>query len=317
MWTSAYYNHWDYWKLYHKVTFDGINKLILVNDGVTSLDVQIDIYSSWKEWILLDDYINAKYEQALTTVGGEPTIENQKLDVTYFLINGWKIKPYPGSYTLNIVGNLFDVDGGEIKVSADTSFAGGLVVPNNITINTNTSVIVRQVTPEVYFSDTDRGTLSDVSASVVDIQSTLDSQGLQIDDISGSVNSNNNLLLDISSSNSSEFNSISASNSYQEQILQELSASAAANGALLIDISGSLVEIKSIFSQPVTASLVSDQEQALFDIQDKLTEIWKIHGLDVSSPLNVTRTSRTADDISQTISTIGSGSTQETTITRT
>ena len=41
---SSYYGFWDYWNLYHKVTFDGINKLILINDGETELDFQIDVY---------------------------------------------------------------------------------------------------------------------------------------------------------------------------------------------------------------------------------------------------------------------------------
>lgn len=137
---SSYYGFWDYWNLYHKVTFDGINKLILINDGETELDFQIDVYSSWKEWSLLED--NLKYLPAFSTIGGEPTVAGQKLDVTYFLINGWKLKPYPGSYDLNIIGNVFDVDGGSIKVAADKLSN----VDNNISISTNTSVIVRQIT---------------------------------------------------------------------------------------------------------------------------------------------------------------------------
>lgn len=139
MWTSLYYGNWDYWNLRHKVTFDGVNKLILINNGETSIDVQRDIYSSWKEWDLLET--NTRYLPALNTVGGEPTIAGQKLDVTYFLINGWRIKPYPGSYDLNIVGNLFEVNGGSIKVQADIIKS----IPNNISVSTNTSVIVRQV----------------------------------------------------------------------------------------------------------------------------------------------------------------------------
>ena len=47
----------DYWELYHKVTFDGENKLIIINPGETDINVKRDIYSSWKEWILLRDYL--------------------------------------------------------------------------------------------------------------------------------------------------------------------------------------------------------------------------------------------------------------------
>ena len=126
-----FYNFWDYWNLRHKVTFDGVNKLILINEGETNINVQSDIYSDWKEWVRTED--NLKYLEPLSTVGGEPTIEGQRLDVTFFLINGWKIKPYSGTYDLTLDGNIFDVDGGSIKVPADVQFGN----PNNITINRN------------------------------------------------------------------------------------------------------------------------------------------------------------------------------------
>lgn len=137
MWLYSLFD--EYWNLYHKVTFDGVNRLILINDGETNIDVQRDIYSSWKEWVLYDN--NARYLKALDIVGGEPTVAGQRLDVTYFLINGWRIKPYPGSYFLNLIGNIFDVDGGSISIPSDVIDGQ----PNNININTNTSVIVRQV----------------------------------------------------------------------------------------------------------------------------------------------------------------------------
>ena len=116
---SLYYNYWEYWQLYHKVTFDGINKLILINPGETLVDVQEDIYSAWKEWMLLRSVENFRYVNAFNIVGGDPLTAGQFLDSTYFLINGWKIKPYAGSYTLTLIGNIFDVNGGEIKVDAD------------------------------------------------------------------------------------------------------------------------------------------------------------------------------------------------------
>jgi hypothetical protein len=45
---NTWYGYWDYWKLYHKVTFDGARRLILINTGEVLLDVQKDIYSAWK-----------------------------------------------------------------------------------------------------------------------------------------------------------------------------------------------------------------------------------------------------------------------------
>jgi hypothetical protein len=223
--TFAFY-HWDYWQLYHKVTFDGVNRLILINPEVTSIDVQRDIYSSWKEWSRLET--NLKYLKAIDTVGGEPTVGSERLDVTYFLINGWKIKPYSGTYDLTLTGNIFSVDGSSIKVPADIISA---TVANNIALNLNTSVIVRQLG-----STTTSG-----------------SGGLLVDE-----------------------------------------------RAALFNIEDRVISIQNILSFPVTASLVSSQEQALLDIQSKVAELWKIHGLDADSPMVVTKDGRVVDDITQT-----------------
>ncbi len=119
------FGFWEYWQLYHKVTFDGPNKLILVNDGVTDLNVQIDIYSDWKEWAQIED--NLKYEQALTAIGGDPITATTNVGITYFLENGWRMKAAEGNYVLSVSGNLFTrepgddpfvpVDGKESKVT--------------------------------------------------------------------------------------------------------------------------------------------------------------------------------------------------------
>lgn len=103
----------DYWVFENQanVTFDGDNRLIIVNPGVSQLYVEADIYSDWKEWIELYDYM--KYTAAIRNVGGDP-INNvgDKLGATFFLINGWKIKPDPNTPSLNIVGNLYSDDAG-------------------------------------------------------------------------------------------------------------------------------------------------------------------------------------------------------------
>jgi len=239
-----FYGFYNLWELNHKVTFDGVERLIYVNSGEILLDVKEDIYSAWKQWVQQEDYM--KYYAPFDTVGGEPIVGGQSLDTTFFLINGWKIKPYPGSYTLSIIGNLFEVDGGSIKVDADVITN----VPNNIAINLNTSVIVRQIS-------TSGSVGGIVTASLVDPQQDA-----------------------------------------------------------LFDIQGRVISIQSTLSLPLTASLVPDQAAILEDLQSKLTEVWKIHGLDASNPLLVTQTQRVVSDVSQSISTIGSGSTQQTTLTR-
>jgi hypothetical protein len=70
--------------------------------------------------------------------------------------------------------------------------------------------------------------------------------------------------------------------------------------AALFNIEDRVISIQNILSFPVTASLVSSQEQALLDIQSKVAELWKIHGLDADNPMVVTKDGRVVDDITQT-----------------
>ena len=90
MFTVFYvHNQNDYWTLNHKVTFDGIAKLIYVNAGTTDLDIKIDLYSDWKEWVVTRD--NTKYLPAMRTIGGDATISGQFAGDMYFLFNGWRV----------------------------------------------------------------------------------------------------------------------------------------------------------------------------------------------------------------------------------
>lgn len=79
----------DLWTLYHKVTFDGENRQIIVNDGELDIDVQVDLYSDWKEWAATRD--NLKYLPAMRSVGGDPTVGGAFLGATFFTINNWQI----------------------------------------------------------------------------------------------------------------------------------------------------------------------------------------------------------------------------------
>jgi len=97
--------------LYHKVTFDGPNRLILVNNGETNLDVLIDIYSDWKEWA--EQLDNLKYTVAISTIGGESIGAGQFVGATFFLENGWRIRSWEGDHSLVVNGNLFTRESGE------------------------------------------------------------------------------------------------------------------------------------------------------------------------------------------------------------
>ena len=90
-----------------KVTFDGENKIIEVVNGVTQIDVQNDLYSSWKNWVILSD--NAKYMQAFRTFGGDPTSATQSAPKYFFLLNGWKV--LVDNDNILVQSNLYTDDG--------------------------------------------------------------------------------------------------------------------------------------------------------------------------------------------------------------
>jgi hypothetical protein len=68
-------------------SFNGLTKRITITN-VSSVDVK-DLYSSWKQWALLED--NLRFLPALRTIGGDPTVEGQSAPAYYFLTNGWRV----------------------------------------------------------------------------------------------------------------------------------------------------------------------------------------------------------------------------------
>lgn len=113
---AAYAGHWDFWSLYHKVTFDGVRRLIVVNSGEKSIDMKVDVYSSWKEWARLDDY--AKFEPALRAVGGDPVGPGMFAGDLYFLINGWKIYV---DHEVELTGIVYSDDGSSPFITPATA----------------------------------------------------------------------------------------------------------------------------------------------------------------------------------------------------
>ena len=105
-----------------KVTFDGLNKLIIVNNGETELEAEGDIYSSWKRWEVNTKQDNAKWLQALRTIGGDPIGGTQTVSPYFFLMNGWRLRPYEATHGLVIVGNLFVEEGGSPFVATVGNF---------------------------------------------------------------------------------------------------------------------------------------------------------------------------------------------------
>jgi len=99
------------------VTFDAANKRIVLNAGVTSITAQA-LYSRWKEWA----QANAQYDAAFRVVGGDPIGGGLFVASYFFLINGWRVRPFEGNHTLVIDGNLVVVDGGVPVVPTLGSF---------------------------------------------------------------------------------------------------------------------------------------------------------------------------------------------------
>lgn len=137
------YGNWQFWSPYdpsnetfgpQKVSFDGINKLINVAEGVTTLDFQEDVYAAWKEWLFDPTQENTKYLFAITGLGGDPITSETFVGDTYFLENGWRIKPWPTStgYILDIIGNVYTRETGGNPV-VPTSNVSVTLTRSNIT----------------------------------------------------------------------------------------------------------------------------------------------------------------------------------------
>jgi len=126
-----------------KVAFDGSTKVITITymptaSGTVELDAEVDFYSDWKEWVIASD--NIKYLEAVQTVAGDPISSDQYISPYFFLINGWRIRPYEQTHQMIINGNLF-VEGGEDNPFIPTIGAYNVMVRLNTTVNAVTTVI--------------------------------------------------------------------------------------------------------------------------------------------------------------------------------
>jgi hypothetical protein len=84
--------------------FDGANKLVILAEGVTEFTLP-QMWSRWVDWRSTGD--NGKYALAMRSVGGDGISTTQKLGVTFFMVNGWRIRPHEASHALSVNGNLY------------------------------------------------------------------------------------------------------------------------------------------------------------------------------------------------------------------
>ncbi len=132
------------------VTFDAANKRIVVNPGVTSVTAQA-LYSRWKEWA----QANSQYDAAFRVVGGDPIGGGLFVASYFFLINGWRVRPFEGNHTLVIDGNLV-VDGGGVPV-----------VPTLGSFNVSTQFTVPVQAQGISTSGSSGPTAADIAAALL------------------------------------------------------------------------------------------------------------------------------------------------------
>lgn len=260
-------------------TFDGPNKLIILSNGTTAVDVK-DMYSRWKDWTILSN--NAGFLNAFTVLGGDPLPGGRYLGTTYFLENGWKIRPYEGNHTLVISGNLYARDGSDPFVSTVGSYNVRIVltVSNLVdTVNTGGGIGTADEVRDAVWSATNFASHG------------LGTAGVKLNDAGAS---GDPWAADISSGYTG--NQAGAK-------LNAVPAAAAIADAVRTELSPELTHV-----------LTLQNGQGLNSTQAiMLLELYRIMGLDPTRPLIVTHSERTAgSEIEQTIDSNSS----QTTVTR-
>lgn len=264
---SLWTNWWEDWSLYHKATFDGVNKLIIINPEVTSFDIKRDLYSSWKEWSSLRD--NTKFLPAVRTTGGDPIGGGQFTGDVYFLINGWRIFV---DHSCQVTGVIYSDDFPSPFVQAD----GTQIVTNTVSalvnvVSTSGSTVDVPTASEVATAVWTNGTRTLTSAPAYN--------GPTAVQIRQEMDTNSTKLNTLVSNTTSIPTAGQVATAVRTELTTELSR---------IDVPVSSISVQGGLSA----------EQA-----DMLLRLYEIMGLDPTKPLIVTQNQRIAGDITQTIQT--------------
>jgi hypothetical protein len=328
MWT----NYWEDWLLYHTVIFDGPNRRIYVGPNTSAVDIKIDVYSAWKEWLLIRD--NAKYLPAIRTIGGDAIGGGIYAGDLYFLINNWQLVL---DHTVTFTGALFSDDySSPFTVDAGTSLAQSVVsnlilthdsVNPNVTVNVTGSAASGSglTTEQAAQLSTIYQLESESTASFAAIEY---SQSLAQTDLSSLVSSQSIAMADLTTiitSQSLASQSLSIVNStleYNLSITQGNSSSLAYQSASLVTIEAGvaagvaigLTNSSSLAMQSSSLATISNNVDALLSAGGSLTptqatmllEMYNLLGLDPTRPLIVNPSYRIAgSEISQSIGTAG------------
>lgn len=262
------------------ISFDGPTKTISVvktpSSGRVDLSIQ-DIYSRWKDWVIQGT--NAKYLPAFSVIGGEPTGPGTFAGTTYFVINGWKIKPYEDDHLLVISGNVVGENG------------SNFIIP---TIGNYTTVV------QFTFSSLAQGiSTSGASYTVQDIvdgvwnedktaHTVVDSFGYVVQNISGGTGTGDWTTTE--------------KNQIRHRLGLDGVTQAPSTSSSLASVTAEAVRTE--LNTELTHLLTLQNGQGLNSTQaTMLLEIYRLYGLDPTKPLVVAQTSRTAGaEIQQSIS---------------
>lgn len=89
-------------------SFNGTTRIVQLPAGMTRLVVR-DLFSRWEDWMVASD--NIKYLPAFRVVGGDALPGSRSLGLTYFLLNGWRVRPSEADQELEVVGNFYTEEG--------------------------------------------------------------------------------------------------------------------------------------------------------------------------------------------------------------
>lgn len=106
-----------------KFTYDTVNKLFILNSGVTSLDTKVDLYSDAKEDWETDLSLN-KFRFPIRAIAGNEIDANtgKVISPYYELLYGWRIRPAEENTAFNVVGQVFTTEGDNAFVPTLGSF---------------------------------------------------------------------------------------------------------------------------------------------------------------------------------------------------
>jgi len=99
------------------IAFDPVNKYILITSPTTSLTA-LELYNASMDWC--DELENMQYDPPMRALGKAPLGGGVYTDSIFILQNGWKIKPWSGTYQLVIEGTLITDDETQRIVQPDS-----------------------------------------------------------------------------------------------------------------------------------------------------------------------------------------------------